>query len=317
MFKQTVRSYSRFFLAAALACVSATGCGTQSTLGANVQPKAQATANSQAAIDMGAVQEVIGTYGDGCEGRQGAWSLAVDATTPLANAALSVAQDNSECQLSVTGIRIGADAATSVLYVPKLPVVLHGGYSDQPVGFGLSVDAAAALYVNLSILPDISFHSDFTLQLVYAEDAATCNQSVPAAPPVSVSGGVSVAGVVTPDYTALLTNLKVNTSLLGLVTSVTGSIELDASQQTGESYCILPYDLGLAPAFEVVDAAFRALTATSMPADRHCSVPWTDLKLLGVSLLQPVYRTLVIAHEVNGIRAYQTLTIKVNASVSL
>ena len=315
MFEQTLFSYGRFLMTAAFACVAAAGCGTQATLGADVFPTAQATANSQAAIDIGEVAEVTGSYGDGCKERQGAWSLAVKASALLTHAALSVERDNSECVLLIDGIRIGAGTSTSGLYVPKAPIPLLGGYSNQPVGFGLSASAAPAFYVNASILPDISFHSDFTIQVVYAEDPAKCGESKPSAPPVAIGGGVSIQGIATPDYIATLAKLKVNTSLLGIVTSVTGSVEIDATQQTGESYCVLPYDLGQNPAYEAVDAAFRALTPTPMPADRHCSIPWIDLKLLGASLLQTAVRTLVIAHEVNGIRAYQTLTIKVNASL--
>lgn len=311
MFKQTARSYGRFFATAALAFVAAAGCEAQGVIEGAVYPTAQATANSQKAVGIGTVQEVTGTYGEGCEGRQGAWSLAVNATTPLAHAALSVAKDNAACVLKVDGIRIAADAGSPILYVPKAPIPLLGGYASTPVGFGLSADAAAAFYVNASLLPDITFHGDFVVQVVYAEDPATTNQSRPAQPAATVGAAVSLQGVASPDYVASLLNLKVATSLLGIVTSVTGAIDLDALSQPGDSYCVLPNDLGLNPSYAAVDTAFRASVATPCNG-AHDSIGWNRLSLLGISLQATVaVRTIIIAREVNGVRAYQTLTVKV------
>lgn len=310
MSKQIFRSCTRFLVAAALSCVSAAGCGSVA-IQPYVSPRVQATANTQPAADLGTVQEVTGTYGEGCEGRHGAWSLGATATTPLAHAALSVVKDNSSCVLSVDGIRIGADIGTSVLYVPKSPIPLEGGYCKAPVGFGTSVSADASLFVNVSLLPDITFNSDVTIQVVFAHDAKGASESKPATPAASVGASASVEGVVSPDYVALLTNLLVRTNLLGIVTTVTGSIDINAGQQPGDSYCVVPRGLGPNPTYLEIDAAFRASVATPCTGS-HQSIPWTQLNLLGIPLLQSVAeRTIIIAREVNGVRAYQTLNVKI------
>jgi len=305
MFTSSPRSPSRFLAAAALLCASLAGCGNDLQA---VYPVALATANSQQGLALGPVEEINGTYGEDCVGRQGAWSVSLGQTGTLTNPPLSVQQDNSACVLTLESIRISAEQAPSALYQASPPLALQGGsYAATPSRFSATGMGPAAFYANATILPDSSFQSSFVIQVIYSDDPAAISVSQLAQSAVAIQGAVSIQDASTPDYSVSL-GLTIQTNLLHVVTAVSGGITLTAGSQPGESFAVLPADLGTHPSYGTVDAAFVEANRGTLSGTSSV-LPWNELFLLGQSLQAPIVRTIVISHTMAGVRAYQLIRV--------
>lgn len=124
-----------------------------------------------------ALESVNGSYGGGCQGRSGAWSIEVETDAVLDEDELSVIQGNAACVLTLVSLHTTGGVLTAVP-----PIVLSAAFALDASAFGVPL----AFYA-VALLDDPSFAGDFELTVLYSDDAtvdAAINTAMPQPPSV-------------------------------------------------------------------------------------------------------------------------------------
>lgn len=300
------RSFRNLVTASALASAfAAAGCEpSQNT----VTGSGEAFQRSGKLSTLGSVIELNGTYGPDCLVRSGQWSLATTAVENMTNPALDVVRGNIACTLTLDSLRIGTSEASAMLYTADNPIPV--GMSFQPAGvpFRAMGSGPVMLYGNVRLLPDMSFSSNFTLEAIYSDDPQMVSANVSAA--FEVVGSEAIAGAVpAPNYGTDVTGMSLQVDADNIVTAARGAAVLQDSSQTGEAYLISATDFGAAPQHADVEAEFTAGAPTPLMG-ANPSIDIAAFGLMGANLSSPFLRTIIIAHEVAGIRSYQVIAIR-------
>jgi hypothetical protein len=278
-------------LAASSGCSAAPGSET-------VTPTAEVIERSTHALTAGSLQWIDGTYA-GCQGHvdASAWSLRVSGTAAMTSTALTVTKNDLACQLTVTALQ------ADTLYGTSSPMTMTAAYQTPASAFA-SGAGPTAFYANAK-LSAVSFASNFTVTILYSDNLQSATPSNTATY-AQVSSGGDQATVASPDYSADLSGIAVQADINALVTSATGTLNLTAGSNLGETYVIVQAAVG--DTFASVDAAYLA---AGTPTAMSSSIAAASLLATGDSL--PASRTMIIAHMVNGVRAYQVIHMTFNA----
>ncbi len=115
----------------------------------------------------GPPESVNGLYGAGCTNYSGAWSVEILPNAVLDHDELAVIRNNTDCVLTLTGLRTGAGPLTAV---PA--IVLGTTYSGMASSFGeFSANA---------MVDSLSFAADIELTILHTDHVVTADQNVQA-----------------------------------------------------------------------------------------------------------------------------------------
>jgi hypothetical protein len=130
---------------------------------------------------------VNGSYGSGCLGRSGPWSLEIASNAVLDHPALSVLRGNLACVLTLTSLHTTSGTSTAAP-----PIVLSTSFPVTASAFGTPLEFYAA-----AALDDVSFGGNFVLTLLYSDDASVANAIYTAIPqPPTVIANTPLDGAV-------------------------------------------------------------------------------------------------------------------------
>lgn len=241
-----------------------------------------------------------GTYGAGCTGRTGAFSVAFPGYSgAMPNPGLSVVRNNAACVLTLTSV-----LANSATYSAVQAIALGTNYQGSAAtAFS---NGTPAFYANAKISAT-SFAANFTITLYASDDPNDLVPPSTTATYATVNGSASATLNPPPDYTADLSTFAVQVDAANLVVAATGDVMLTVQAQSGEGYAISS-DASL----DTTDANAVASAYTSPTAitDSPIDITATSLDLVGVDLsADNVVRRIIIAHTQNGVTSYQVITL--------
>jgi hypothetical protein len=301
--RTTIRSYIKCLI---LGAVAITGCGQEESL-----PQIDLVDKSSKALTTSTVRAIKGTYGAGCINRTGSWALGLNGFSPSEDA-LSVVKNNSACVLSVTEVHAGT-LADPEMYAMAAPLALDASYQASGQAFMLDGTGDTVFYANLRIQPNLTFSTDFTLQMVYSDDATEVTASKTAQFTVQ-SSSASESNVAPPNYTISLAGLTIQTDAEDVVQSATGSAQLSDVSVNGEKYVIDLDTLPAMPTFAEIDALFTGGTQHDLTGSNP-TIPVADFAIGGIDLTVAKKRNIIVANIENGTRAYQIFRVTFNRPV--
>ena len=260
------------------------------------------------ALTTSTVRAIKGSYGMGCIQRSGTWALGLNGYSPSEDA-LSVVKNNADCTLSVTEVHAGTLAAPS-MYSMAAPMTMDSSFATNGASFMLEGQGDAVFYANFRIQPDLTFNTNFSLEMVYSDDSTEVTAQKSAAYAVQ-SSTASSSNVPPPDYLISLSGLTLQVDAGDVVQSATGSASLTEGSVLGEKYVIDQDTLGATPTFADVDALFTGGTQGTLTPGSP-SIPAADFALGGVDLTTAKKRNVIIANIENGTRSYQIFRVTFN-----
>jgi hypothetical protein len=248
------------------------------------------------ALTSSEIASINGSYSAECLGRaSGNWSLAVTGSPTLDNTALSVVRGDSDCVLTLTGIR-----TSTALYAASSNIALGTSYAGSASSFGSPIQFYANAKLSLA-----DFSSDYTLTLLFSDNASTATASNTASFVVATATAAA-QGVTAPDYSMSLSGVTVQTNISNVVQSVSGNLALTVGAADATNYVIVGNSI--TTTYAGINTAYLAGTpvamSTSMAASSFLATS-TDLTTAAV-------RTLILAKVTNGVRSYQVFTITFN-----
>ncbi len=294
----------RFLSVTTLACSLLTGCGPS-----EVKPRLDPIDHFTSALSLGSLLEVNGSYGTNCLNRSGSWSTGIAGFSSLTNPQLSVIKDDTACDLSLSSLRIGT-VMTNKLYSPASAMALGSSYANSGTALKDDPMNPIAMYLNARITPDLSFTSDFTIQMVYSDDPRLATGTKAASYGIAQSS-VSAGSVTPPDYTLSLSNLSIEADAGNIVLSVSGTADLTDVMTTGQQYAITSTNLGATPTIAEVEADFAAATQYAI-SGANPSIPGARFNLGSQNLTNGVTRNLIIQNLVSGTASYERFLITFN-----
>lgn len=281
------------------------GCGEQT-----VRPTVSLVDRTTKALSLGTFLEVNGDYGAGCTNRSGSWSVGLGAFNNPTNPPLTVVKNDTSCTLSASSVRIGAVTSNS-LYSPASSIQLGTLFASNGSAFAAAMGDPVAFYGNLRVTPDLSFNTDFVIDMVYSEDPSLVSASKLANYAVQ-SASASAGAVSPPDYSLDLTGLNLQVDANKIVQSASGSATLNDVSVSGQSYVASTNDLGATPSYAAVDAEFQAGMASAITGNNPMLAA-SLFSLGGANLSSGLLRTLIVASDVAGTRSYEVFRITFNA----
>lgn len=166
------------------------------------------------ALTSSAITAVNGTYGAGCSGRSGAWSLRLSGIDPLPHPVLSVRKNNSGCVLNLTSIVAGQTYTAT-------PFALTTSYPANATAFSLA--GTVAFYANAK-LSSTTFASSFIVTLRVSADASVGSVGVTAS---RLSTGYRLfdatdtpVTITDPDTAAVQIGVKIRPKSRGEITNI-------------------------------------------------------------------------------------------------
>jgi len=293
------------------------GLGLAAACGQAVRPPEVAVFDrSRSNLSLGTLNEINGTYTGCIHHTDGdAWSAPIGSFSSLDNAALSVVEGDSGCQLTVTSVLIDADS-----YVPVTPIDLSDSYLMAGVAFKLydpmtmMPGSAVAFFGNLK-LSSASYAYGFSLSLVYSDDPRLTSGGSSNSNYRTTSATASDGQASPPDYTADSTGLQVQTNAQKTITAVSGTVDLTHHSVQGQAYVIDSTNLGATPSFDTLNTRFNAGMSVAITTDSNPSIAGTDLGLENDTGLATgnVKRNIIIRNlDANtGVKAYQAITVTI------
>jgi hypothetical protein len=281
------------------------GCGEQT-----VRPTVSFVDRTTKALGLGSFLEVNGDYGANCTNRSGSWSVGLGSFTNPTNQPLTVVKNDTSCTLSASSVRIGS-ALSNSLYSPASSFALGTLFAGSGSPFAAMTGDPVAFYGNLRVTPDLSFNTDFVIDMVYSEDPNLVSASKLAN--YAVQSATASAGAVSPpDYSLDMTGVSLQVDANKIVQSASGNATLGDMATFGQFYVESDNDLGATPSYAAVDAEFQAGMANAISGSNPM-VAASLFNLGGANLTGGLLRTLIVSNDVSGTRSYEVFRITFNA----
>jgi hypothetical protein len=289
--------------------VAALGCGvaedaTEASF-VNVGAQSSELGGGPFMHDGFAVEPValMGKYGHDCVMNGGdKWDLELN--NPADRSVEVVLNDTfGDCPLTWTGVRLQAGHHEFKANVtPPIRLGLDYATSPSTVYFPGS---SLLFYTNAELLglASESYTNDFTVHMIYSDDAKVCGEKAPPAIYAVVTGTAEGEPVPPPDYDLGFDKLQLVVDADKIVQQTsTGGIVLEQNEQAGEewklfdlhAYCCEWFTFGL------IDELYRngeAINSGVLDAG-DVTIPWTELGLGGERL--PETRVIVVKHTGEG-----------------
>lgn len=294
------------------------GCANDPRGGTDaVQGSAQLVDRVSSVLTMDSLRAIDGRYGEGCVGGVGSWTIAMNGYALVAGEApLTVARNDTACELSVTGVRAGA-AVTPQAFETDAPFVLADTFPQTGVAFAAVGAASTEFYATFRITPDLSFADDFVVQMIYSDDVHETDLDLNTTFDV-VSATATASVVPAPDGTLSLGALRVAVDAHNIVLSATGTATFTHGAQPGESYTIDAGTLDPEPSFASVDAAFNRAGVVPVPLTAPTTViAAADFTLVGLDVTTPQRRDVIVVHAEEGVPSYQLFQITVRGPAAV
>lgn len=299
MSKKITSLFSSAVFGVALLGLFSSGCSEEAVGSASVE--------NQGAGGMPTILELNGTYGLGCVGRSGNWSVPMVKLTQTTNPTLDVIRGNSACALTLQSVRIGESEASSLIVYSDWPVLLTGGYYPNPIPFRRSPADNISFFANVRILPDASFQSDFVIRFEYS-DKPTAGETSQGSSFSTQSATATSFGLAAPNYVPQAGGLSIKVDVNYVVQSLSGAMRLYRGTNSGTTYAVTDAPLTSKSTYDEVNQVFATAPQhdiTTSPIDIDAS----EFQLMGVDLSMPVVRTIIVASGSVSARSYQLLTV--------
>jgi hypothetical protein len=197
-------------------------------------------------------------------------------------------------------------------YKPTAPFLLAAAYATNGVAFQLNGAGATQAYANFKVLPDLSFNTDFAVQMIYSDDVSETDVSVTTS--YAVSNASATAGITpAPNATLSIAALDIRVDALNIVKSASGTAILNAGTVLAENYAIdldTLGTLGTSTAYAAIDAAFNSPSSTRVAVSSAShGIPVSALSLLGLDVTTPKKRNVLVANTESGVTSYQLFQI--------
>jgi hypothetical protein len=271
-------------------CIVQPGCNQDIAEGS-----AEAINQTTQALTAGEIESVNGTYGAGCTDRTGDWSVAIGVAAVLDNPELSVVLNDSGCVLTMTELH-----TTAGIIAADPPIDLDNSYATAASSFADPVE----FYANAK-LSSVLFASDFSITVLYSDDASLATDSNTASFAV-VESTATAENVPAPDYSLSVEGISLTTDAADVVQSATGNASLTEGDVVGQRY-VLVQGSGL-DTYAEIDEAYIAGTDAAITA----SIAASAFELVGDDLTTPQVQTLILANIADGVRSYQVFAITFN-----
>jgi hypothetical protein len=289
------------------------GCGAQKNESdlASISARGTSIDRSRQPLGFETLTSVDGIYGAQCTDRSGAWSAAIDGHTgDLANEALTVVQNDTNCILELTALRVIVDT-TETIYLAVPTFDLTADYQTAGSAFRVAPGdggaAATTFYAN-ALLSSVSFAADFVITVLYSDDPERTTASSTATYSSWSASAVSDL-VPAPDYTISMTSLLIQTDVNNVVTDFDQYAQLSAQDQTGEFYVVRANALPETPSYADIHTAFQEGTQAAVPVNLQIPATAFSAVLQGRDLTAGVVGYLIIVHAEDGVPSYQLVTI--------
>jgi hypothetical protein len=295
------------FLPVLLAAFAVAGCAPE-----KVSARVDLVDRVSSALTIDTIMAVKGTYGAACSQRTGTWAIALNGYKFVTGETqLTVVTNDVGCVLSVTGVKAGA-LATPQTFQPATPIVLSASFPAQGVPFLLSGAGAAQFYANFRVQPDLTFATDFAVQMVYSDNVKETDLSITAGF-VVVTGSATAALVPAPNGTLSLAALDIRIDAKNIIKSVAGGVTLTQGLVVGESYVVDFDTMGSDPTYAAIDAVFNSVGKTRVAlAGASQLIPVAELNMLALDLSTPKRRNVIVANIDSGVKSYELFQITVN-----
>lgn len=262
-------------------------------------------------LAVDSVLKIGGIYGAGCADRVGRWAIALNGYTFVGGEKqLTVLKGDVGCILSVDEVKAGPTYAPE-LYLPDAPIPLTAAYAE--IGSPLRIDGAGlpAVYVNFRVLPNLSFETDFVVEMVYSSDINNTDLSIITGYAVT-EGLATASGIAPPNASLVPGGIHVVVDSENIVKSAYGTAMLNQGTIVAEWYVVHAGSLGPLFTYGEVDSAFNLPGNTRVAllgASRE--IPATEFMLEGIDLTLPQVRSVIVANTENGINSYQIFTVTI------
>ncbi len=282
-------------------------CGSGQNTPDSVRADAELIDLQSALISSTTVMAIEGTYGAQCLARSGSWAIALNGYKfVVGETQLSVVSSDANCALAVTLIKAGTPTAT-VSYSPVVPFPLDVPFAATGVAFRLNGAGGTQFYANFHVQPDLSFNTDFTVQMAYSDDINATSVTVVTSYAVSASTPSALV-IPAPNESVSLAKVDVRVTSRNVIWLTNGTIQLTQGTVAGIQYVIDLDTLGTPPTFATVDASFND------PAKKHValrgssqSIATRDLGLMGISVSRPQTRNIIIINNGSPAITYQLI----------
>lgn len=256
-----------------------------------------------------------GTYGPTCKLHQGElWDLTLNDPTDR-TVEFELNDTFANCSLLLTTISVQVNAGGIQDYALAKPILLGNSYAAEPTAVYFPNSLSPAFFANakFSGLDTSLYNSNFSINLVYSDNALGCSVTAPAAIYAKLSVFVVGTSASPPTYTLDFGALRLDVDAnLVVQDSSSGDavLRLSLSQpQPGEQWrlfdesskCCRSYS------FPTIDTIYRNITPIAVgniTAVTDVSIPWTRFDLVGKRL--PRTRTLIVKHTSgSGVVSYE------------
>ena len=255
-----------------------------------------------------------GSYGATCLLHPGEkWDLTLSDPTDR-SIELELNESFASCPLTITTLQM--QVGTSLLDYPLAqPVLLGNSYATSPVAVNSPAGGSVALFVNARFgsLESTLYSNNFSIEMVYSENALACSVTAPAAIYATASAVVYGTFGAPPNYAMTFDALHLAVDKNSIVQSSSGGfvkLTLPTQQpQAGEQWhvfdesarCCRTYSFA---AIDTIDRTVTPVAAGVITNSGEVSLSFADFALLGQRL--PRTRTVIVKHSGGaGLTSYE------------
>lgn len=302
--------YRWCFMVTFVSAVLGTGCDHRAVpqdlvgpIGIPIDRTSQQLVSSTGAVMVPKVLK--GTYGASCLIHPGEkWALTLSDPTDR-RIELQLNEPFASCPLTLTTLQL--QVGTSLLDYPLTqPIVLSNSYAATPVVLNSPLDGSVALFVNARLggLESTVYSNNFSIELVYSDNALACSVTAPAAIYATASAVVYGTFGAPPNYAMAFDALHLSVDKNSLVQSSSGgfvNLKLPTQQpQAGEQWHVFDESARCCRtySFAAIDTIYRTVTpiATGVIINSgDVNLSFADFALLGQRL--PRTRTVIVKHS--------------------
>lgn len=255
-----------------------------------------------------------GNYGATCLLHAGEkWDLTLSDPTDR-SVEVELNESFAICPLTITTLQI--QVGTSLLDYPLAqPILLGNSFAASPVALYSPDGGSVALFVNARFggLDSTLYSNNFSIEMVYSDNALACSVTAPAAIYASASAVVYGTFGAAPNYTMTFDALHLSVDKNSIVQSSSGGfvkLTLPTQQpQAGEQWRVFDESARCCRtySFAAIDTIYRNVTPVATGAitgSAEVNLSFLDFALLGQRL--PRTRTVIVKHSGGaGLTSYE------------
>jgi len=249
-----------------------------------------------------------GSYGATCRLHPGEqWDLTLGDPTDR-SVELELNESFSNCPLTITMLQMQV-GTTLIDYPLAQPILLSNSYAASPVALSASGGGSVSLFVNAKFggLGSTMYSNNFSIEMVYSDNALACSVTAPAAIYATASAVVYGTFGSPPNYVMSFDDLHLSVDKDLIVQSSSGGfvkLALPTLQpQAGEQWRVFDESARCCRTYSyaAIDTIYRNVTPVAsgmITGSGDVSLFFADFALLGQRL--PKTRTVIVKHSGGG-----------------